>query len=138
MKNDIVQVKFKISVPKIKWIAKINNKYPNLDFKILSKSLIANNIGNTLFLIKGKNIKSFLSDFKNLVMPSEYQIFFESSDSLLINVKSIDPLILKALIKTQLLLIYPLTIKNGKILINAIAERAKIDSFLTELEKKKI
>ncbi|MHA1292955.1 MAG: hypothetical protein ACTSQJ_09835, partial [Promethearchaeota archaeon] len=128
MKNDIVQVKFKISVPKIKWIAKINNKYPNLDFKILSKSLIANNIGNTLFLIKGKNIKSFLSDFKNLVMPSEYQIFFESSDSLLINVKSIDPLILKALIKTQLLLIYPLTIKNGKILINAIAERAKIDS----------
>lgn len=138
MKRDIVQVKFNITVPKTKWLAKINKKYPELTFNILSKFLLNNNIGNTLFQIKGPTIKEFLSDLKNISNFLTYQILFEGEDFVLLNIKTVDPLILTALMKTQLLLIYPLIIKNGKVEVKAIAERTKIDQFLIELESKNI
>lgn len=138
MKRDIVQVKFNITVPKTKWLAKINKKYPELTFNILSKFLLNNNIGNTLFQIKGPTIKNFLSDFKKISNSLTYQILFEGDDFVLLNIKTEDPLILTALMKTQLLLMYPLTIKNGIVEVKVIAERSKIDQFLLKLEHKTI
>ena len=138
MKRDIVQVKFNITIPKTKWLAKINKKYPELTFNILSKFLLKNNIGNTLFQIRGPTIKNFLSDFKKISNSLTYQILFEGDDFVLLNIKTEDPLILTALMKTQLLLIYPLTIKNGIVEVKVIAERSKIDLFLSELEHKTI
>lgn len=138
MKRDIVQVKFNITVPKTKWLAKINKKYPELTFNILSKFLLNNNIGNTLFQIKGPTIKNFLSDFKKISNSLTYQILFEGDDFVLLNIKTEDPLILTALMKTQLLLMYPLTVKNGIVEVKVIAERSKIDQFLLKLEHKTI
>lgn len=138
MKRDIVQVKFNITVPKTKWLAKINKKYPELTFNILSKFLLNNNIGNTLFQIEGPTIKNFLSDFKKISNSLIYQILFEGDDFVLLNIKTEDPLILTALMKTQLLLMYPLTVKNGIVEVKVIAERSKIDQFLLKLEHKTI
>jgi hypothetical protein len=138
MRRDIVHVNFKISVPKSKWLAIYNKKYPELDFKILSNFILDNNIGDTLFQIKGSNIRNFITDFQNISDPATYQILAKGENFVLLDVKTIDPMIFNALVKTQLLLIYPLTVINGKIRVNAIAERSKIDHFLLELDKKDI
>ncbi|MHA1274604.1 MAG: helix-turn-helix domain-containing protein [Promethearchaeota archaeon] len=137
-KSDIVQVKFKIEIPKNKWLSRFTYSFPNLNFKILSKLLLDENTGLTLLQIIGSNIRKFLSELKTASDLVDYQILFQNENDILLSVKTKDPWILGALIKTQLLLIYPLIVKEGFLQINAIAERKKIDSFLSELENKNI
>ncbi|MGQ4875894.1 MAG: helix-turn-helix domain-containing protein [Promethearchaeia archaeon] len=119
-------------------MSRFTYSFPNLNFKILSKLLLDENIGLTLLQIIGSNIRKFLSELKTASDLVDYQILFQNENDILLSVKTKDPWILGALIKTQLLLIYPLIVKEGFLQINAIAERKKIDSFLSELENKNI
>lgn len=138
MKNDIVQVKLKIEIPKTKWLATFNEKFPSFSFNILSKFLLDQNTGNTLIQIKGTPIERFLKEFELKSKPPTYQILFKGKDLLILNVKTKDPWILNALIKTEMLINYPIKIKKGNIHIEAITERLKVDKFLSELERHKI
>ena len=138
MKRDIVQVSLNIEVPEEKWLAKVNTQFPELIFNIMSKFLIDEHTGLTLFQIKGRSIEQFLLDFKALLKPEAYQILHKGPEILIVNVKISDPWILNALVKTQLLVTYPISVKEGMLKINAITERSKVDFFLEELDKKKI
>jgi len=138
MKDDIIEIKVKIEVPKTKWLVKFNQKYPDISFNILSKFLIDKKTGITLFQIQGPRTRLFLEDFSNYVKSDNFQILYEGLDSAIFNIKTTDPWILNALIKTELLLIYPLNVKNGMIGINTLTSRKKFDMFLTELEEKNI
>jgi len=138
MSSDIVQVKFRIEIPKNKWLAEFNEKFPELSFNILSKYLLEENTGSTLLKIEGVSVKQFLEDLKNSLRASSYQILYNEMDFLILNVKTKDPWILRALIKTDLLLIYPIKVKKGKLIINAITSREKADKFLDDLNKKRI
>jgi len=55
-----------------------------------------------------------------------------------LNVKEVDPWILNTLVKTELLISYPVLVKEGKIRMEAITNRSKVDQFLTQLNKKHI
>ena len=137
MKRDIVQVRLNIEVPEEKWLAKVNTQFPELVFNIMSKFLIDENTGLTLFQIKGRSIE-FLLEFKAILKPETYQILHKGPEILIVNVKISDPWILNALVKTQLLVTYPISVKEGMLKINAITERSKVDFFLEELDKKEI
>ena len=63
---------------------------------------------------------------------------YESEDRVILNVKEVDPWILNTLVKTELLISYPVLVKGGKIRIEAITNRSKVDRFLTQLKKKNI
>ncbi len=138
MPKDIVQIKFKIEIPTNKWLAKFNKKFPELSFNILSKYVLDNDTGSTLLKIEGNSVKQFIEEIENDLNKSTYQILYNEGDFLILNVKTKDPWILKALIKTDLLLIYPIKVKYGKLNINAITMREKADVFLDDLEKKRI
>ncbi|MHA1374484.1 MAG: helix-turn-helix domain-containing protein [Promethearchaeota archaeon] len=138
MPPDIVQIRLEIDIPNDKWLFKFNEKYPELNFYILSKFLIEDNAGITLFQIRGLSIKQFISDFKKQISKNSSQILFEGDDLAIMNIRVVDPWILNTLIKTELLILYPILIKEGKIRIEAITNRSKVDDFLTELEKKGI
>ena len=138
MPQDIVQIRLEIDIPYDKWLFKFNEKYPELNFYILSKFLIEENAGITLFQIRGLSVKQFVSDFKEQLTKNSSQILFEEKDLVILNVKVVDPWILNTLIKTELLILYPILVKEGKITIEAITNRSKVDDFLTELEKKGI
>jgi hypothetical protein len=138
MTVDIVNVRFEIRIPKEKWLAKLNKEFSHLDFNIVSNFLIGENLGNTLFEIKGVSLNRFMLKFKDTLSLSSFQILHQGDDSLLLNVKTKDPWILNALVKTELLFLYPLNVIDGIIEVNAIAERKKIDHFLSELEQKDI
>lgn len=136
--QDVVQTVIKIIIPKNKWLSIFNLKYPELRIKILSNVLIEESIGNVLFEMQGPEIKRFLIDLQDFVKNSQYQVLFESSDHLILNIKINDPWILNALIKTQMLIPYPIVVEEGSVLIETITLRVKIDEFLSELEKNKI
>ncbi len=138
MPQDIVQIRLEIVIPQDKWLFKFNEKYPELNFYILSKFLIEKNAGITLFQIRGLSVKQFISDFKEQLTKNSSQILFEGNDLIIMNIRVVDPWILNTLIKTELLIIYPILVKEGKIRIEAITNRSKVDDFLTELEKKGI
>jgi predicted DNA binding protein len=138
MPQDIVQIRLEIDVPRDKWLFKFNEKHPELNFYILSKFLIEENAGITLFQIRGLSVKQFISDFKEQLTKNSFQILFEGNDLVIMNIKVVDPWILNTLIKTELLILYPILVKEGKIRIEAITNRSKVDDFLTELEKKGI
>ena len=138
MSQDIVQIKLKIDIPQDKWLYKFNQKYPELNFYILSKFLIDDKTGLTLFQINGPSVTQFLKDFKDEANRFSSQILFEGEGLVILNVKVVDPWILNILVKTELLIVYPILIKEGIIRIEAITERFKVDHFMTGLEKKGI
>lgn len=138
MSQDIVQIRLEIDIPQEKWLFKFNEKYPELNFNILSKFLIEENVGLTLFQIRGVSVKQFISDFKGQINKDSSKILFEGADLVILNLKVVDPWILNTLIKTELLILYPILVKDGKLQIEAITNRFKVDDFLAELEKKNI
>ena len=138
MSQDIVQIRLEIDIPQEKWLFKFNEKYPELNFNILSKFLIEENVGLTLFQIRGVSVKQFISDFKGHINKASSTILFEGADLVILNLKVVDPWILNTLIKTELLILYPILVKDGKLQIEAITNRFKVDDFLAELERKNI
>ena len=138
MSQDIVQIKLSIEIPQDKWLATFNQKYPELNFQILSNFLIGPNSGITSFQIRGKSVKQFISDFKDSLSNTASQILFEGEDIVILNVKEVDPWILNNLVKTELLVSYPVLVKEGKIRMEAITSRSKVDRFLAQLKKKDI
>ena len=138
MSQDIVQIKLSIDIPQDKWLATFNKKYPELNFHILSNFLIGENSGITSFQIRGSSVKNFISDFKEKLTQKSSQILYEGEDLVILNVKEVDPWILNTLVKTELLISYPVLIKDGKIRMEAITNRSKVDKFLTQLKKKDI
>ncbi len=138
MSQDIVQIKLSIDIPQDKWLATFNKKYPELNFHILSNFLIGENLGITSFQIRGSSVKQFISDFKDRLAKNSSQILFEGKDLVILNVKEVDPWILNTLVKTELLVSYPVLVKEGKIRMEAITNRSKVDKFLTQLKKKDI
>jgi len=129
MSQDIVQIKLSIEVPQDKWLATFNYKYPELHFHILSSFLIGENSGITSFQIRGSSVKRFISDFKEKSAEKTAQILYEGEDLVILNVREIDPWILNTLVKTELLISYPVLVKEGKIRIEAITNRSKVDRF---------
>ncbi|NVM16848.1 MAG: helix-turn-helix domain-containing protein [Candidatus Lokiarchaeota archaeon] len=138
MSQDIVQIKLSIDIPQDKWLATFNKKYPELNFHILSNFLIGENTGITSFQIRGTSVKQFISDFKDNIAKKTSQVLFEGKDLVILNVKEVDPWILNTLVKTELLVSYPVLVKEGKIRMEAITNRSKVDRFLTQLNKKDI
>ena len=138
MSQDIVQIKLSIDIPQDKWLATFNKKYPELTFHILSNILIGEELGITSFQIRGPSVTRFVADFKENLAKSESQILFEGDNLVILNVKEEDPWILNTLVKTELLITYPVLVKDGKIRIGAITNRSKVDRFLIQLKKKDI
>jgi len=138
MSQDIVQIKLSIEIPQGKWLTTFNKKYPELNFHILSNFLIGENLGITSFQIRGSSIKHFISDFKEKSAEKTTQILYEGEDLVILNVKEVDPWIFNTLVKTELLISYPVLVKEGKIRIEAITKRSIVDSFLIQLKKKGI
>jgi predicted DNA binding protein len=138
MTKDVVYVRLRISIPSSKWLAQISKSYPHLQVKILSNYLIDINTGIILLKIEGIINNDFNSILIDNKLALSHQILFSRNNFSLINVKENDPWVLNTLIKTELLFTYPIVVKDAKLNVDIIAQRKRVDSFLNELEKRKI
>lgn len=134
MENDIVQTSFSFKIPDKKWLYNFSCKFSSLQFYILSLLPLANNQGNCLMQIKGVRNSVFLDEFLEFYDSKQYALLHKSPNYLLLNVKMKNPWFLRAIIKSDLILHYPIRINNGDINIELIAERDKIDSLFTRFD----
>ncbi|WP_371804659.1 helix-turn-helix domain-containing protein [Candidatus Lokiarchaeum ossiferum] len=134
MENDIVQTSFSFSIPDKKWLYNFSCKFSDLNFYILSLLPLANNKGNCLMQVKGMRNHIFFEEFEKYYDSNQYVFLHKSVNYLLFNVKMKNPWFLKAIIQSDLILHYPIRIKNGIINIELIAERSKIDNLFMKFE----
>ncbi|MFO8017254.1 MAG: helix-turn-helix domain-containing protein [Promethearchaeia archaeon] len=138
MRKDFVQAKIEIEIPDSKWLSNFNQQFPDLKISIISKFLLENNIGNTLIEIQGPNIQKFIYGLREMKNPPEFQILFEGIDLVILNVKVKDPWILTALVETELLVEYPIRVKEGHLYMETITDRKIVNDFLKNLGEKGI
>ncbi|MHA1728417.1 MAG: helix-turn-helix domain-containing protein [Promethearchaeota archaeon] len=132
--DDIVQIKFKLGIPSIKWMSVLSKKYTHITFSILSMLPLGNNLGNIIVSIEGIGVQDVILDLKRLFSELLYTVLFNSNQSVLLNANIKDPKILKKLVKIGIPVRYPIIIKGGIASIELIAERGKLDNFLNEME----
>ena len=130
MSDEVVQLNFSISIPPDKWLAKSSISYPGLQFNLLSMLPLSSNQGNTLLQVKGLNLDKFWDEFTKVHEGQNYSLIFQDDNSLLFNMVMADPWVLQTIFDAQLLLRFPIVIHNGKISIELIGSRIKIDQLL--------
>lgn len=136
MEKDIVYAKFSITIPRKKWLQSFSHRYPQVKLLILSKYLIDETHGNILFEIAGFEVPTFASELMKIDVDAH--VLQQDNMHALLSVKMKDPWILDALVRTEILLIYPIAVQNGKLMMETFTDRTKIDLFFSELESKKI
>ena len=132
MSDEVVQLNFSLSIPQDKWLAKTSITHPELQFNLLSMLPLSSNQGNTLLQIKGLNLDKFWDEFKKVHENQNYNLIFQDDNSLLFNMVIADPWVLKTIFDAQLHLRFPIVIHNGKISIELIGSRGKIDQLLNK------
>lgn len=137
MTEDAIYVKFSIMIPATKMLYQFSRAFTSLKLLILSKYLIDEKIGNLLLEISGIKVPDFIQKLKR-EKKIQAQILSEAETTALINLKMRDPWILDALVKSEILLIYPIQIENGKIYVETFASRNKVDKFFQNLDDRNI
>ena len=138
METDIVQLKFSFPIPADKWLGQISLKYPLLQFNMLSTLLLNKNQVNCLIQIKGIKLDHFWKEFSKDYDEEKYQLIFQDSNTILINIIFDGPWILQNIMDAQLLIRFPLIISNGLVSIELIAPRSKIEVLFKNPRWKKI
>ncbi len=138
MEADVVLTRFKLDIPEEKWLSVISRKYNDMIFLILSLMPLESSLGNCLLQIRGKNVEDHISYIISSLGDLEHEILGKTREFVLINIKMTDPWILNNINKFQLMLHYPLTIREGKIEFELISTRDKIDSLFNALENREL
>jgi predicted DNA binding protein len=133
--SDIVQARFKAKIPAGKWIARYSLKYSDMTFSVLSMLLLDDKTGNVVFQVEGTHVRDIVQDFKSSSPVNNYVILHESPGLLILNVNMNEPLILAAFVETSVPVKYPIVIKAGEATIELVAERLRIDSLLSAIER---
>jgi predicted DNA binding protein len=140
MISDITFTRFNLEIPKQMMLSVISQKYPDLVFNILSLLPLGQEIGSCSLQIKGKSMmhdrEKVLEDMQKFNLKTI--ILGNIPGYILLNLQIGDPWFLQTIIRLELMLHYPLQIRNGIISLQLIANRMKIDHLFSELDKNKI
>ena len=134
----VVNTHISFQVPKARWLSKYSYKYPQLQFSILSLLSISKEQGNCLLHIKGPKIASFYKEFSKNFDPKKYQMILKESGEILMNILMDAPWVIWSIIEPQVIILYPITIRNGKITIELIAPIRKIEEIFRKPKWKKL
>ena len=138
LKDEIVEGRIKIELPRGKWVADLSKEFSSFIFNITSMSLIKKNICNVLIEIKGNKFSNLLKKIEKHSSVSESSTVSVSSSSVLINVKTLEPLLLALFNREEIILKYPIKIINGIAEWNFFASRERINALFEELKAKGI
>ena len=92
--------------------------------------------------IKGDNLEPFWNDFSTFYNSKKYQIIFQdfqkTPSTLLMNVIFDSPFILWSIMESQLIVLFPIEIRDGKLTIDIVAPRKVIDDLFKKPYWKKL
>jgi len=132
----MIKAKLEIELPKEKSLSELSIHFPNSTFYILSMLPTRENIGNILIKIVGNNLSQLLSKLKSHNNVLGHSIISKTPSSILINLKSRNPWLLDWAIKNEVLLEYPIQIKNGFATWEVLSSRDKLDSLFQKIKEK--
>lgn len=136
--STIISTQVSFSVPKQRWLATYSYRYPQLEFEILSLLSISKEQGNCLLHIKGTKINSFYKEFSKNYDPKKYQMILKESGELLMNIIFDSPWVIAEFSIPQVIILYPIKIQNGKITIELIAPKRKIEEIFRKPKWKQL
>lgn len=134
--SDIVHTNFFFKIPKGKILSKMSLAYPQLKFELLSLLPLSEpeKMGMSLINVKGPNLTQFAENLAQMLLPSQYTILHNLPDNVLLNLYMKNPWFLLTIIKTNIILKYPIIVQANRIYVDLIAERQKIDNLFAEFE----
>lgn len=138
MSDDIVRAEVEIELLSDKWLVELSKKFPNLSFNILSMSLIQKDVGNILVQVQGENTAPLFSVLNSHHSILGYYIISKTPTTTLLNVKVQNPLMYISSIENEILLKYPIQIRNGWAKWEIYSPRENINSFIQKLQLKEI
>lgn len=124
--SEIMNAKFEIAIPEGLWIAALSLRYPAVTFEILSILPTADMVGNALIKIVGPDLDGIIAKIKSHPSFIELHLLSETPNSLIVNVKTRDPLLLVSLIKSEVILKMPVVVQNGVAVWDVLAPHEKI------------
>ncbi|MHA1786229.1 MAG: helix-turn-helix domain-containing protein [Candidatus Helarchaeota archaeon] len=136
MTDEIFEGKIIIELPRDKWISELSRKFSNYSFHISSMSLINQSICNVLVEIRGDKFSNLLKELKSHTSVSESSTISVSSSSILVNVKTQEPMLLSLFNKKEIIIKYPIIVNDGWAEWDFFASRERITSLFEELQEK--
>jgi predicted DNA binding protein len=127
-----------IHIPSKLWLSKLSLEYPECEFSVLSAIPVSLDItvGNTLIKIscaKAQDIFRKISEHPSI---NSVSIIEEVANGLVINVFTKDESILDSIVKSHVVINFPVNIKNGIAEFVLSGLRTSINSFFEILESK--
>ena len=123
----IISTQVTFSIPPKRWLSTYSLKYPQLKFEILSLLSISQVQGNCLFRIKGNKLHSFFTEFTKEYDSTSFQLSKKDKDEILLSMVFDSPWVIWSIISPQVIILYPIKIQNGKITIELIAPKRKVE-----------
>jgi predicted DNA binding protein len=129
-----------IEIPSKLWISDISKQYPESTFEIISAMPISFNqpVGNNMVKIINPNALEILEKIKNHPSIESVSIIEQTPTSIVINTQTKDKEMLEALIKSKVIIHFPIFIKDGKGEFVLSGLRISIDKFFEILDSKSI
>lgn len=138
MPGDVVHTNFHFQIPDGKILSKLSTNYPSVQFNLQSLLPMPNSMGMGLIQVKGGNLQKLVENLSQWLPSSQFTVFYQVSDEILLNLWLENPWFLLTVIKTNLILKYPIIVQNNRIHVDLVADRIKIDTLFQEFDAHKI
>ncbi|MHA1145759.1 MAG: helix-turn-helix domain-containing protein [Candidatus Helarchaeota archaeon] len=136
--EDASYAELEIKIPEKVWLHAISLQFPKTQFEIQTILPTETFIGNALIRISGPKLDGIIEAIQNHPSLVQLDLFSKSEDSYLINVKTRDPYLLVSLIKSEVLLEYPIRVQNGWTSWKVISNREKISTLIDKLNERNV
>ncbi len=134
MQTDIVHTTFHFQIPEGKILSILSVTFPHLRFYLQSMLPLSKSMGSSLIQVQGSGLVQFATQLPQIMSNVAYTLLHDQLDSLLLHVQMDNPWFLLTIIKTNLILKFPLVVQNNRIYVDMVATRQKIDQLFAEFD----
>jgi predicted DNA binding protein len=125
--------KLTIDLPEAVWIGEVSREFPSATFRVLS-AVPSGDAGFGLLEIEGESIPTVLDAIEDRAGISAVELMQRTEDTAVIQFETSEPLLLLSIQESGAPIELPLTIRDGKAVIELTASRDRLSEFGRQLE----
>lgn len=125
--------KLTIDLPEAVWIGEVSREFPSTTFRVLS-AVPSGDAGFGLLEIEDESIPTILDAIEGRAGISAVQLMQRSEDTAVVQFETSEPLLLLSIQESGAAIELPLTIRDGKAVIELTASRDRLSEFGRQLE----
>ena len=125
--------KLTIDLPDAVWIGEVSREFPSTTFRVLS-AVPSGDAGFGLLEIESESIPTVLDAIEDRAGISSVQLMQRSEDTAVVQFETSEPLLLLSIQESGAPIELPLTIRDGKAVIELTASRDRLSEFGRQLE----